>query len=200
MSEAGVQICYELKAKYPRSSFGLHAADDAEAIKLVCNGSAHFALVTQEVPGHLGLVDKVLSEVEFQTVVGKGHPLYALAKSKKTVRIERILEHSFVCPNNSMLGQVGLNQSTDGWRDDRFPRKVGYHVSGLRLLEEIVVRGDALAYLPNYYAKKINAEILQIAGCPYLCKQKIRLVAKAPKDRAWVKYLFSSGVMTSLKN
>jgi hypothetical protein len=85
---------------------------------------------------------------------------------------------------------VGLKQSLDGWRDDQFPRRVEYLTSSLKLLEEFVTQGRALAYLPDYYANRIGAEALKISGCPYTCIQKIRILAKNPKDRSWLNQWF----------
>ena len=188
LSEMGMSISADLKKKYPKSSFEFHAVDDELAIGQVSRGEAHLAIVTQDIPHHLGLTSKLLSEPLFQIVVGEGHPLYASARSRKVVPVERVLEHSFASPNRPLLGKVGLKQSLDGWRDDQFPRRVDFLTSSLKLLEEFVTQGRALAYLPDYYAKRIDAEILKISGCPYSCSQKARLVTKNPKDRGWLNH------------
>lgn len=190
LSEMGVMITKDLKRKFPKISFEYHAVNDDEALLQVSRGEAHLALVTSNVPDHFELSKKIISEVQFQTVVGENHPLYSLARSKKTVSIEKVLECSFVSPNHPLLGKVGLKQSFDGWRDDQFPRKVEYLTSSLKILEELVLRGQALAYLPDYYAKRLGLLTLKILGCPYSCTQKVYLVAKNPKDRSWMNQWF----------
>ncbi|MGZ3696217.1 MAG: LysR family transcriptional regulator [Bdellovibrionota bacterium] len=190
LSEMGVSISGELKKKFPKSVFEFHAVDDEAAVGQVTRGEAHLGIVTQDIPASLGLTAKVLAEPKFQTMVGKKHPLYAQAKSKTTVPIERVLEFPFVSPNHPLLGKVGLKQSLDGWRDDQFPRKVEYLTSSLKLLEELVGQGRAIAYLPDYYVNHMEAEVLKISGCPYYCSQKVRLIAKNPKDRAWLNQWF----------
>ena len=190
LSEMGMSISADLKKKYPKSSFEFHAVNDEDAIGQVSRGEAHLALVTQDISSHLGLTSKILSEPHFQTVVGKGHPLHAAARLKKIVPVAQVLEHSFVSPNHPLLGKVGLKQSLDGWRDDQFPRRVEFLTSSLKLLEEFVTQGRALAYLPDYYAKRLDVEVLKISGCPYTCSQKVRLVAKNPKDRSWLNQWF----------
>lgn len=190
LSEMGVTISHELKSKFPKSSFEYHAVNDESALGEVIRGEAHIALVTSDVPSQMGLAAKSLAEPQFQTVAGKKHPLYAHARAKKTVAIERVLEYPFVSPNHPLLGKVGLKQSLDGWRDDRFPRKVDYLTSSLKLLEELVTQGKALAYLPDYYAKRIGVDALKITGCPYSCSQKVQVVAKNPKDRNWLNQWF----------
>ena len=79
----------------------------------------------------------------------------------------------------------------DGWRDDKFPRKVPYFATSLQLLIEITERGMALAYLPDSIADKLRADVLLVEGCPYSCKQKIKLVAQNPKDVSWMARLFA---------
>ena len=190
LSQMGMELSVSLQKKYPKSSFEFHSVDDEDAIGQVSRGEAHLAVVTSDIPANLGLSHKVLAEPQFQTVVGEKHPLFAQAKAKKIVPIERVLEFPFVSPNHPLLGRVGLKQSLDGWRDDQFPRRVEYLTSSLKLLEEFVVQGHALAYLPDYFAKKINVEVLKITGCPYSCSQKVRLVAKNPKDRSWLNQWF----------
>jgi len=190
LSEMGISVSNQLIRDFPKTSFEFHSVNDEGAIGQVARGEAHLAIVTADVPDHLGLSKKILSEPQFQTVVGEKHPLYAAARSKKVVPVEKVLEHSFVSPNLPLLGKVGLKQSLDGWRDDRFPRRVDFLTSSLKIIEELVTRGRALAYLPDYYAKRINVEVLKISGCPYSCSQKVWLVAKNPKDRSWLKTLF----------
>jgi len=186
LSELGMSVSQELKSRYPKSRFEFHAVDDDLALGQVSRGEAHLAIVTSDVPSQLGLTAKTLAEPRFQTIVGPKHPLYSLARAGKTVAVEQVLLHPFVSPNHPLLGKVGIKQSLDGWRDDQFPRKIEFLTSSLKILEELVTRGRALAYLPDYYAQRIDAVALKISGCPYTCTQKVRLVAKNPKDRGWL--------------
>jgi DNA-binding transcriptional LysR family regulator len=190
LSEMGIEISEDLRKRFQKCTFEYHAESDEEAISQVSRGEAHLAIITSDVPSHLGLSNKGIAEPHFLTVVGEGHPLYPAAKAKKTVPIEKVLEHSFVSPNHPLLGKVGLKQSLDGWRDDQFPRKVEYLTSSLKILEEIVARGRALAYLPDYFVKRIDVAPLKISGCPYSCIQKVRIVAKNPGDRSWLNQWF----------
>jgi len=192
LSEMGMAHVQDLKSQFPKSKFEFHSVSDEEALGQVSRGEAHLAIVTADIPDQLGLTAKTVSETHFQTVVGAGHPLYAAAKAKRVVPIEKVLEHPFVSPNHPLLGKVGLKQSLDGWRDDQFPRRVDFLTSSLKLLEEFVVQGRAIAYLPDYYASKIGVEVLKVTGCPYSCSQKVRLVAKNPKDRHWLSHWFSA--------
>lgn len=190
LSEMGVSLTNDIQKLYPKTFFEFRSVSDQDAIDQVARGEAHLGLVTSEVSSGKGLSSKVISEPYFQTFVGSGHPLHRFAKTGKAVPVEKVLEHSFVSPTNPLLGSVGAKQSLDGWRDDQFPRKVSYLTSSLKLLEELLVGGQAIAYLPDYFGNKLSAEILKVSGCPYSCQQKVRLVAKNPKDVSWLNRLF----------
>jgi DNA-binding transcriptional LysR family regulator len=190
LSNMGLTLSQSIKKKYPFANFDFHATDDESALTQINRGEAHLAIITNDVPTQKKWTSKILAEATFQTYVGAGHPLYKAAKAKKIIPIEEILTYSFVGPSNPILGKVGLKQSLDGWRDDQFPRKVEYKTSSLKLLEELVVSGKALAYLPDYYCKKLEVETLKISGCPYSCVQKIKLVSRNLKDVGWLNHLF----------
>lgn len=190
LSEMGIELVQSIQKKYPRSQFEFKNCSDEDAVQQVRRGEAHIALITSESTNTDHLSSKVISETIFETYAGPLHPLYKFIKSGKSVPIETILEHSFVSPDNPVLGQVGARQSLDGWRDDRFPRKIAFLTSSLKIMEELVSSGKALAYLPDYYGQKLNVSVLKTTGCNYVCKQKVRMIAKNPKEIGWLNQLF----------
>ena len=190
LSTMGTSLGTTIKKKFPRARFEFHATNEEEAVKQVERGEAHLAIVSGDVSAKAGLALKLLVEAKFQTYVGQAHPLFGMAKSKRTVPIKTVLEYAFASPDNPFLGKVGSRQSLDGWRDDQFPRKVEYLTSSLKILEELVVSGEVLAYLPSYFCDNLELEFLKISGCPYTCVQKIKLVAKKPKETGWLNQIF----------
>jgi len=186
LSHMGLTYVQNIKKKYPLANFEFHSTDDESAIEQVIRGESHLAIVTSDIPTQKNLTSKLLDEAKFQTYVGPGHALYKSAKLKKTILVEEALKHAFVSPSNPLLGKVGLKQSLDGWRDDQFPRKVEYLTSSLKLLEELLLSGKAIAYLPDYFCKSKNVELLKISGCPYSCTQKVKLVSRNSKDLGWL--------------
>lgn len=190
LAKTGVDLSRSILKRYPRFTFELQTANDEDAIEQVLRGEAHLAVTTTDQRLDANLATKVIEETVFQTYVGVGHPLYPLAKAKKTVSITEVLKHPFVTPNQALLGKIGAKQSLDGWRDDKFPRKVGYFTSSLRTLEALVANGKALAYLPNYFGENGDRLPLLISDCPFTCTQKIRLIAKNPKEISWLNTLF----------
>lgn len=190
LSQMGFSLTQEIKKQFPSARFAYTTSDDETALELVMRGEAHLALVTTDLSKNSELTSKLIGETGFETFVGIGHPLYARAKSKKIFSVHEVLEYAFVSPNNPLLGRVGHKQSLDGWRDDRFPRKVEYLTSSLKTLEQILVEGKAIAYLPDYFGKKLDVVSLKINDCPYSCNQKIKLVARNPKEIGWLNQIF----------
>ena len=189
LAHQGGEVMAAIRKRNPLSSFELQACDDRRALDRVETGEVHLAIVTSDVPSSLH--SKLLGETKFLTVVGQGHPLYGAAKAGKTVPVEKVLEHEFVSPTHPIFGRVGQKQSLDGWRDDEFPRRIGYLSTSLSLVTRLVSEGKAIAYLPDYLVAEMPRALpLKISGCPYSCAQKIQLVARRPKDTAWIQALF----------
>lgn len=171
-----------------KSTFEFVETDCTDAQRRVERNDVHLGLVTDDVL--VGLSSKKIFEAKFQTCIGPAHPLFKLAKSKKIIPVEEVLKYSFVSSDRQILGKIGAKQSSDGWRDDKFPRRIGFITSNLQLLRELVMGGKAVAYLPDYFVESIGAYPMEISGCPYTCKQTVRMVAKNPKSIGWLHQLF----------
>jgi DNA-binding transcriptional LysR family regulator len=190
LAKMGVLYSETIKKKHPLCEFEFLIESDEAALERLSRGEAHLAIVTSDVSSKSEFRSKVIGETKFQTYVGKGHPLYRFAKNGAIVPVNEVLEYPFVVPTHSILGKTGNKQSLDGWRDDEFPRKIEYHASSLKILEELVISGNAVAYLPEYFGKDLMIEALQISDCPYMCQQKIKLVSRKSKDVRWINELF----------
>jgi DNA-binding transcriptional LysR family regulator len=188
LAHFGLAVSLDVKKKYPNTTFEYLACDDQKAIERIQKGEAHLAIVSSDVPPELNT--KLLGQTTFKTYIGPTHEFYQQTAKGKTISVEEVLKKPFVSPNNPLLGAVGFKQSLDGWRDDKFPRKIDYLASSLKLLEQIVTQGLAIAYLPDYLAKPLNLKVLEITGCPYSCSQKIKLVTRNPKEISWINQVF----------
>ncbi|MCX6126925.1 MAG: LysR substrate-binding domain-containing protein, partial [Proteobacteria bacterium] len=181
-------IIAQIRKTKPKAKFIFLGRGEAEAERLVRNNEVHFALTTSEVPSDLS--SKKLFDTIFSTVVGHEHPLYKFAKAGKIVPVADVLQYPFVSIDAPILGGTGKSQSLDGWRDDKFPRRIDFVVSSLRLLEELVENATAIAYLPAYFAEQIEVGVLKISNCPYSCKQTVRLFCRDHKQAGWMSQLF----------
>ena len=162
--------------------------DDHEVVHEVANGNAHIGLSTHSALNDV--IAKPLHEVTFKTCSGSSHPLAKLKGSK--IPVEEVLKHAFVSPSRSILGNMSTSQSLDGWRDDKFPRIISYHATNLDLIGRILKSGIAVAYLPEFYVRHLDLAILNVSGCPYVCKQRISMICKRHKDLSWLGRLFDS--------
>lgn len=189
LGKLATAICKEVKLRHPLAQFEFQTTDDEDALERVRRGEAHLALLTSEIASKTEFRQKILGESTFVTYVGRSHPL----AKKRLVSVKELLEHAFVSPNLPLLGKVGMKQSLDGWRDDEFPRRVDFTTSSLKTLEELLVSGEAVAYLPDYLGKDLDVVALKVEGCPYSCSQKIKLVARKSRGLRWIDEIFTRG-------
>lgn len=180
----GLELARTINRHYPQARVQFMVRTEATAIEQVLEGEAHLALITHDPPAEAA--SKVLAKTEFQTCASRVHPLFKKFGLRQAIPVEEILEHPFVVPDLAMLGRISKASSVDGWRDDKFPRKIKYKVSGLKMMENLISRGLALGYLPEHFIEGAGLFPLKIKGCPYLCEQTVRIIAKDPKALGWL--------------
>lgn len=176
-----------VSARFTSATFEVRACSSEEVLRRIESGEAHLGLTTAVAPR--GLHAKRLDKIRFQTVVGRGHPLYTRAKSE-VISIAEVLRHPFVVPEQEIWGKTG--RFIDGWRDDKYPRLVAYRSSSLKILETLVTSGLAVAYLPSYFAELLDVRVLKISGCPYTCEQTVQLISRRPREMSW---MIQSGII-----
>ncbi len=179
LSHFGVDLISDTKRSFPKISFQMQNMSEVDALKSVLNGESDICITSQNKAE--GLVYEPLAQVKFATFAGHKH---VLANSKRKIHIQDLLEYDFLLPLEETLG-VTNHTTADGWRDDKFPRKLRYKNIDLKSIENLVVRGHALAYMPEYFGDSIQAVKLNIDGCPYKCEQKIYL-AMSESTRKWL--------------
>ena len=183
----GVALAKKIDALYPQAKTQFLIRNEKTAVEQVLSGEAHFALITMEPPSEVK--SKRLGKVEFRTCASKAHPLVK-KYGKKSIPIEEILRHPFVSPDSAILGRIAKSSSIDGWRDDKFPRKIKYKVCGLKALENLVREGMALAYLPDYFVNDTELVPLTVSGCSFTCEQTVHLITKDPESLGWMSRLW----------
>lgn len=186
----GLELVSKIEQVLPLAKVHFLIRSEAKAIEQLREGESHIAFVTGETPKDLK--SKTIAKVNFQTCASKAHPLVKKYGSKKNIDILEVLQHRFVSPDTAILGRIANSPSNDGWRDDKFPRKIQYKVCGLKLMENLIQSGSALGYLPDYFVKDSALVPLNIIGCPYSCKQTIRVLAKNPSELGWLRQLWDN--------
>lgn len=180
----GITLAEKTNKHFPQSRFQFLTKTEVQVIQQIEDGEAHFGLLSGEVPQ--GLKAKTLTKVEFKTCAAASHPLFKKYSQTAKIPVDDLLKHSFVSPASALLGRVSNSASLDGWRDDKFPRQIRYRASGLKIVEELVAQGQALAYLPDYYVDEMGFVAINVTGCPYSCHQTIKLVCKDPTVLGWM--------------
>lgn len=186
----GIPLAEHIGKMFPHSRFQFVTKTESKVIQQVEDGEAHFGLLTGEVPQ--GLKAKTLAKVEFKTCASSAHPLFKKFTRSSKIPVEEILKHGFVSPNASLLGKITTSASLDGWRDDKFPRQIRFRASGLKIMEQLIRRGQALAYLPDYYLEGLELVTLNVTGCPYSCHQTVKLICRDPAALGWMNQVWGS--------
>ncbi|MBK9324376.1 MAG: LysR family transcriptional regulator [Bdellovibrionaceae bacterium] len=186
----GISLSESIHKAFTHSRFQFLTRTEAKVIQQVEDGEAHFGILTGEVPQ--GLKSKTLSKVEFKTCASAKHPLFKKFSQASKIPVEEVLKFPFASPESAMLGKISTSASLDGWRDDKFPRQIRYRASGLKIMEKLLQRGHALAYLPDYYVKELDLVYLSVTGCPYSCQQSVKLICRDPDALGWMSKIWDS--------
>ncbi|MCR9203918.1 MAG: LysR family transcriptional regulator [Halobacteriovoraceae bacterium] len=183
----GVKVVEKIEKVSPQARVHFLIRNEKKAIEQLSSGEVQIALITGDVPK--GLSSKNLFQSEFVTCASKKHPLYKKYKGK-TIPVRELLKHPFVSPDSAIFGSFNHSASMDGWRDDKFPRKIKYKVCGLKLMENLIAEGKALGYLPEALIHSTSLVPLKVSGCPYSCKQTVKIVSKQPEEISWLANLW----------
>lgn len=186
----GIHLSENIQKAFTHSRFQFLIRTEGKVIQQVQDGEAHFGIVTGEVPQ--GLKTKNLSKVEFKTCASAKHPLFKKFSQASKIPVEEVLKFPFVSPESAMFGKISTSASLDGWRDDKFPRQIRYRACGLKIMENLLQRGHALAYLPDYYVKELDLVNLNVTGCPYSCQQSVKLICKDPDALSWMSRIWNA--------
>jgi DNA-binding transcriptional LysR family regulator len=156
-----------------------------EALAALKRGEVDFALVTAAVADDLASAPKLRAElwhrINMVLCAGAAHPL---AKPQQVSSAE-VLEHDFACPTRSMLCGAERGTHSDGWRDDRLPRRIRYWVDDLHVLLALVKAGVALAYLPEFALSDPSLRQLKVNDCPFTCVEQVHLLHAPSLAHGW---------------
>jgi DNA-binding transcriptional LysR family regulator len=186
----GISLSENIHKTFAHSRFQFLIRTESKVIQQIEDGEAHFGILTGEVP--LGIKAKSLSTVQFKTCASAKHPIFKKFSQTSKIPVEEVLKFPFVSPESAMFGKISTSPSLDGWRDDKFPRQIRYRACGLKIMENLLQRAHALAYLPDYYVKELDLVCLNVTGCPYSCKQSVKLICKDPDALGWMSRIWDS--------
>lgn len=177
-------LIQSLRRMYPDIQVNFVNCTEDEALKHAANGNCDFAITTQRPPDHFA--QKQIFEFEMVACLGINHPLYAQVQKGKIFPISQVIQEAFVAPNTIIYGELGGGLSYDGWRDDIHPRNIKFVTSSLQLILDIVHSGEAIAYLPKFYADKMELARIKISGCKFKCLSQVYLSTTKQQKIGWV--------------
>jgi DNA-binding transcriptional LysR family regulator len=183
LSEFGPAIAAKLRKKYPTSVVRMLPTTGEEALEFVKRGEAHIGLVIQQVPENWrGLK---LASLQFATCVGESHPL----AKRRLIPIDELLQHEFISPASAIFGRVKKSGSPDGWRDDVHPRTISYVTESLEVFSQVIRQGKAIAYVPDYWAKRHGFKILSLTGCAFKVDLNVWACSRLHQEYGWLSRL-----------
>jgi len=187
-SSFGVNLAKRINTLVPHARIQFLLRSESESIQQVAEGEAHLAIITQSPPKNMA--SKVLQNIEFKTCASSAHPLLKNKSSRRKIPVEELLDFPFATLEPGLLGKIARSNSNDGWRDDKLSRNIKYKACGLKLTENLVQSGLALAYLPEYIIEASDLKALNVSNCPFSCKQTVRILAKDPAELSWLNLLW----------
>ncbi|NQZ29747.1 MAG: LysR family transcriptional regulator [Oceanospirillaceae bacterium] len=165
-----------------------------DAIDQLTHGHAHLALVTDVALSNLShpsdFENILLGTTLFKVVASPKHTLFN-DNPKGLLSSEMLLKYPFACPSVSPFCGITRGVSSDGWRDDKVARRIGFRCNDFSVLMSLVQQGRAIAYVPDFIAEHYALSIVDVVDCDNHCEENIRLVYKPSLADGWLNKLIA---------
>lgn len=175
--------------------FSLDAAWEGQAISQVTTGQAHLALVTSialNESSHSHDFERInLGTTRFTVVASKLHPIFKQYPNGN-ITSEQLSQFGFACPAVSPFCGIKRGIGSDGWHDNKIPRKITYRCNDFSVLMSLVNQGIALAYVPDFVAQSLNLRTIKVLSDESICQEQIELVYKPSLAAGWLKQFAAS--------
>ena len=171
--------------------YNVNVMFEGKAVSQLHQGHAHLAIVTGEAIGEAsarGLASLPLGTASFTLAAAPHHPLFSQFPDGR-LNGELLPQYAFVCPTSSPFCGLVRGVGSDGWRDDRWPRQIGYRTNEFSTLLAIVRQGLALAYLPDFLVVSEGLKSVEVAGADHDYRESIALVYKPSLAHGWLNQL-----------
>lgn len=196
----GSEFSITLQKFFPNSGIAYETQFEDAAIAALNRGEADFALVTgaaAEAALPTGLEAISMGSMTMRLMAGTAHPILKQAKPVKgapasfSATTEQVLQHDFACPDRSLFCGAARGARSDGWRDDKLPRKIRFWLEDLQLLMSLVKANQALAYLPDFALQDPGLVRVKVTDCPYECVENCWLLWRPAAASGWQSKLIS---------
>ena len=181
--------------------FNLESVWEGHAVNQVATAQAHMALVTSEAIAQSNhksdFVRIPMGQTNFKVVAARHHPIVEMYPDL-SVTAQQLLPYEFACPTVSPFCGIKRGIASDGWRDDKLSRKIGFRFSDFGALISTVKAGLAVAYVPDYVAIQNDLVVLRLVDCDIEYSEHIELVYKPSLASGWLNQLVGSLLDTGL--
>lgn len=188
----GREIARHVADFAPQGRIHFGNQNERQAVFALEQGEADLALVTSAVQPQQGaaFASLPLGRARFALAVGEGHPLREGGQDWAPLR--KVLTFPFVVPARAHFQILAEGPATDGWRDDLYPRQILYRSDDLLLVDGLVRRNQALAYLPDYVIQELGLMPLAVPDCPYDCDVMVCLWYRPSRAEGWMNRLIQA--------
>lgn len=190
LSAFASDIMQTLDSRKIQYSMNLKMGPNSKHIeRAVLDGEAHLGIITRSPSS--GFKKVKMGEYHSRVYVGVEHPLFEFAKKKQAVSIEEVIQYEFASFLETVFSEAEkINQSVDGWRDDKFRRKIAVKSESVETVLRLVEAGKYLCYLPTPLTKSRELLPLEVTGCPYQCVTEVFLIASNVSEFSWMSSFF----------
>lgn len=199
----GNAMAARLLSRHREASFVFLPLAELDALEALLRRDADLAVVTVAAldplrrQGRLAALRVVeLGSTSFQIAAGRTHPLLhrvadprSSAISEVEVPMASVLEHDFASPTRSLICNEPREARSDGWNEDRYPRRIRYWCDDIAVLLALVRSGRALAYLPEFAFADSDLVRIVASDCPYACIERVVAVYEPAAAPGWLTWL-----------
>jgi DNA-binding transcriptional LysR family regulator len=190
LSPFAVSLAETLRAGWRDSDVAFRAVDEGEAVRLVAVGECDIGIVSDVGARRAeeeSLATVALGRALSRVAVGAAHPLArAAGLGPLRAHVTEVLEHPFVLPSAALLAAKAFEKTGDGWRDDVFPRRVGWRVDTLQTLASLVQRGLGIAFLPQFLVEEWGLRLVEVEGCAFRCEAAVVAIHARAPEQGWM--------------
>lgn len=190
LSAFGSEIIANLDFQQIKHSMNLKVEYSSKEVeRAVADGEAHIGLITRSPSS--GFKKNKLGGFNSRVYAGGTHPLFESAQKHQKIDIQSVLKYDFASFSGAVFSEIEqINKSVDGWRDDKFKRRVSLKSDSIEATLRLTEAGRYLCYLPIPLAKNRDVLPLDIVGCPYQCTTEVYLIANKDSEYNWLSSLF----------
>ncbi|WP_066966630.1 LysR family transcriptional regulator [Microbulbifer sp. Q7] len=187
----------QLAEQLGQSCLSMTSAYESVALKMLVRGEVDCALVTDAVSSQIGagfssrnigtITMAVAASSAHPLVVGQADPMHRPV----SVTTQTLRAYAFAAPRISPFGGDEQGIGSDGWREDKLPRRVSVVVNDYGALCNLVREAQVLAYLPLDLINEIGAVRIDVVDCPYECQRDLLAVWRGSRH-GWLDQLMES--------